>query len=140
MDKIGALIASCGFTEHQIDTATSGYCGTFAIALHRVLLRRGIPNQLVLFCLKREDGKIAWDKDGVPWWRHVAVKVGDRYYDIEGHQEPEWIIDNYCWAHVGGADVLPVSEEDLIPILRKTNESHSTSYLKDWMKNLDQVG
>ncbi len=135
-DPIEALITSAEFTEQEEDSATSGYCGTFAIALQRVLAAHGIQSQLAVFVLKNKDGSLRYDKDGVPFWRHVAVKSGDFYYDIQGKQLDEWIGENYCWGNPHGWGVEMTTEAKLVPILNATNDSHSLSYLGAWQKRL----
>jgi hypothetical protein len=140
-DPIDDLIGRAKFTENDRDSATSGYCGTFAIALHQMLNQTGVSNRLVLFCLLTKNGEIKIGSDGIPYWRHVVVQVGNTYYDVYGRQETQWIIDEYFWRYPFGGAPMPVSEKDLTHILDNTQVggSHSRGYFEEWLDKLEKA-
>lgn len=96
MEDIEAIIAAAAFTEWDCDTGISGGCAMFALALYRRIIH--LSPQLVLVGGYR-DGEIELARDGGYMWRHAAVKAQGGYYDIEGRQQPEWMIGNYLWSH-----------------------------------------
>jgi hypothetical protein len=100
-DPIDELIKNSKYTKDDEDIATTGLCGTFALALFRHLKSRGIAAKLVLF----------HDADDDPWnsWAHVGVNVGDRYYDIRGRIDPNKV--HYEFAT---GDVFVTDDEDKI--------------------------
>lgn len=137
-DLVDSIIDACDFTEDDLDSATSQYCGTFALALYGVLTRRHIKCGLALCIVNDETGKPKYDsKDGVPYWRHAAVKVNGEYYDICGKTNPEWMRENYCWKAQFGSTMVDVSPEELIDILNKTGQSHSLEYFEDWTSAME---
>jgi hypothetical protein len=102
LPRIAEIVRRAGLTEHDIDLATSGLCGTFALALYRHLTNQGIPARLAFVCLRRKDGS----PDYVPGhdgdirhirWRHALVESGGAYFDIEGRIELAHAFHNYCW-------------------------------------------
>ena len=95
---IDKLIDQACFTEQECDTATSGLCASFALALARTLADH--KPQLVLVRPTR-NGRVLTTGDGCKQWRHAAVLIDGRIYDIEGEQKIEWLAENYLWGVLG---------------------------------------
>lgn len=115
------------------------YCGTFALALHRVLERAGIRSQLVLVCAG-ENGEPRRDEDGGPYWRHAAVKIGDAYYDVHGKNAASDLYDNYLWGMTVGEPLMyVVTAEELKAVLLMTDGSYSERRFGDWGNRLGDV-
>lgn len=125
MDEIVAdVIERCGFNEVDLDIATSGLCGMFALALYRTLQRRGMPAELALLC-KTNAGSIIYNKDGVPWWRHAVVRVNGALFDVDGRVRLEDCIANYCWGWPGdgAGKLLPTTPVEFIKIMRACRDN-----------------
>lgn len=120
-DDIATLIDRAGFDDHDRDIGTAGFCAMFALALYRVEIRQ--QPTLVLVGAKR-DGEIVRDKSGDIWWSHAALKLNNRYYDIDGEQKPEWLIGNYGWAMPLGEDMeislIEMQPREFIDEIKKT--------------------
>ncbi len=116
------IIDSAQFTDHDRDIGTSGLCGMFALALYRAVI--SLNPTLILVCCER-NGEIMRAKDGGVVWRHAALKVEGQYYDIEGQQQPEWLLSNYVWgdARVVRGVLVEVSAEEFIREMRSTKNA-----------------
>ena len=124
--NIELLIETANFSDYDRDSGTGGFCAMFALALYRAVMDQN--PELVLVCGEK-NGQLLRNKKGEVYWRHAAAKVNGRYYDIEGEQQPEWMIDNYVWG-LSSSDyegVLAVfSPEEFI------HEIRSTPSARDW--------
>jgi len=139
-----ALFDQAALTEHDVDLATSGLCGTFALALYREVIRRGVPALLVFACLGKPDGT----PEFVPGhegdirqirWRHALVKVGNDFYDVEGRVEVAHVYENYCWNQVvAGGVSIPVTLRQFIDILRQTRSSYDGRNYVRWKRALSR--
>lgn len=111
--KIESLIKNTGFGANDIDDATCGFCGTFALALHRHLRKHGINTELVAFY-------------GHPWsddkqepedlWSHFALKHGGDFFDIRGKVQEDDIhreFDTHAYKIV--------TEPELVKMVRSAN-------------------
>lgn len=88
------LIDRARFNDHYLDNGTGGLCGTFALALYRATVN--LSPAFVLIGMER-DGKPLMAREGGYVWRHAAIKIGNRYFDIDGEQKLEWMFSNYLW-------------------------------------------
>lgn len=122
VDPIDAMIKRAGYSEDEIEDATCGLCGTFALALYRYLTKQGIASQLVFFS-EADDGQ---DVPPGYLWRHVAVKVGERYYDIRGRVSPMFVHGEFFTTQI-----VPVSEATVLTELRKINREDS-QFTQSW--------
>ena len=141
-DIIDALLERCRFSEDDIDLATSGLCATFALSLYRDLLKRGIETDLVLICLADKDGKPACgQKSGNIFWKHVAVRHNDNYYDIYGNEKLTDMISNYCWDNPRGSGGVPVQVtfKHLTKIMRDHKPAYDRQYRLNWKARLAGV-
>lgn len=109
IDQIDQLIKRGRFSPDEIEDATCGLCGTFALALHRYLRRKGIQSQLVVFTYTLDDP--------LDTWQHVAVEVGGRIYDIRGRVDPKYVNSDF-----GTAGYVAVDEAPLIKSMRSVNQ------------------
>jgi hypothetical protein len=133
---ISEILLASELDEHDQDIATSGLCGTFALAIKAVC-----PEvSLHLVCLTDRDGVIIQDKDGVPHWRHVVAKADGRLFDVDGEVEPKHVIDNYCWGNPRGGhgDFLEVSETRLLEIVRSDRRSFDETWFAKWVSVLER--
>lgn len=125
---IDAIIWGC-FSEHDRDLATSGLCGTFALAL-----KDALPDvELELVCLTDRDNNILKAEDSEPYWRHVVARHDGDLFDIEGMVFEEDVIANYCLGNSdghGGA-LLPVTSADLRSLLT-TDRSFDARHYQRW--------
>jgi hypothetical protein len=88
-DFVEALIERAAFDDEDRDLGTSGLCAQFALCLYDTVA----PNpscRLALVC----DNAV--HKRQYPW-RHAALAVGERLFDITGAIEARHAIENYCW-------------------------------------------
>lgn len=145
LNKISNIIEKTGFTSDDIDDATCGFCGTFALALHRYLRKKGIETQLAVFY-------------GEPWgnstepeelWSHFAIKYGDVFFDVRGRVEEKDIHDEFdTIAH------KIVTEAEVVKMVRDLNLdsrggpynfgpaqpfAHSGIKYRDWNNRLNSV-
>ena len=124
MDQVLSLIDRAGFDQDDIDIGTGGFCAMFALALYRATI--DLKPMLVLIVVTR-DGKPMRTPKGELFWRHAAVKIGGNYYDIEGQQQPEWMIENYVWGIPNcEGKVLEMSPEQFVAEIRTTRNA------RDW--------
>ena|SRR6185437_9727186 len=122
------------FDEDDRDSGTSGFCGTFALILHYVLKRYGVPSQLVFVCVPPPPNK----NTETYWWRHALVEVDGSYYDVDGKVEPEHVISNYCWGSINCEGFLkPVSENEFIKEIRSVKSACSLTQLMAWKQKLE---
>ncbi|MFA5490739.1 MAG: hypothetical protein WC284_16285 [Candidimonas sp.] len=74
--QIDKIIKDSKYSKNQIDAATCGYYGTFALSLYDWLKGYGIDAKLVVFY----DSEF----DTSDYWYHVAVKAYGAIFDIRG--------------------------------------------------------
>jgi hypothetical protein len=108
LPRIAKIIGGAGLTEHDIDLATSGLCGTFALAIFRHLTNQGIPARLIVVSLRRKAGSpdyVSGHHRNIRHirWRHAVVESGGAYFDIEGRIELAHAFHNYCWQGAAAA-------------------------------------
>lgn len=131
-DEINRLIKKCRFSASDRDRATTGFCGTFALALHRFLKKQNIESQLILVCPKSNDGDYPVGNELGVSWGHVCVRVGDQYYDINGRQTPKQMFDEFIWGFGGGEAgkgyLLEITEPQLILVLRDCQKDSKNAY------------
>lgn len=118
--NIEKLIRDCNFSEYERDSGTGGFCAMFALALFRATIHEN--PKLILACAEN-DGELLRNKKGELYWRHAAILVNGAYYDIDGRQEPEWIIENYLWG-ISAKDyegtLVELSANEFITEIKKT--------------------
>ncbi len=134
--EVLALIDRAGFTADEVESGTGGFCAMFALALYRATL--AMQPTLVLVCQAR-DGVMRKTRKGEMWWRHAAVEIDGRYYDIEGEQQPEWLINNYVW---GGGDegcIVPLTPEEFIKQVRTTPASRDWRFYTKCKQRFNQI-
>ena len=125
-DVAQQLISSGNFTRADIDDATCGFCGTFALALHRELQKRGIQSQLVVF------SEPEWESlPGLVMWRHALVRSGENYYDVRGK-----VSEDDVHGEFGTHEIKDVNEAQLLKMIYEIeqeqqetgNPKYSSSY------------
>jgi hypothetical protein len=125
------VIVAAGFDECDRDIATCGLCGTFALALKKV-----VPEvRLALLCWKTSEPV------DQPWWRHVVATYQDRLYDVDGEVELNDIIDNYCWDNPErlGGYLIEITEDKLLSLLQADAKSWDSEYHSLWSWKLAQA-
>ena len=102
-------------SDDEIDFFTSGMCHALAGELHR---RTGWPMVAVV------------NQDGA--WTHMGVRHPDgSFFDIEGRQRDEDVVDTYGWGIPGSRQwkVVEISEEDRD---RMTDRGRGKYEVLDW--------
>jgi hypothetical protein len=125
------IILASNFDDGDRDVATSGLCGTFALALKKV-----VPDvKLALLCWTTSEPAIK------PWWRHVVAIYKDRLYDVDGEVELRDIVDNYCWDNPErlGGHLLEIEEDSLRALLQSDLKSWDDEYFVLWANKLTDV-
>jgi hypothetical protein len=128
------VVERANFSEWDVDTATSGLCGTFALAM-----KSAFPSlRLALVCLADENGMAKIARDGQPYWRHVVVRDGERLFDIQGEALISDLVENYCWnnPHGKGGILVPIGEDDLLALVQCDGKSFDAGYLASWTEQL----
>lgn len=128
------VVERTAFSEWDVDAATTGLCGTFAIAM-----KSTFPGlHLALVCLADEHGKAKIARDGQPYWRHVVVRDGERLFDIQGEALLSDLVENYCWnnPHGKGGILVPIEEDDLLALIQGDGKSFDAGYLASWIEQL----
>jgi hypothetical protein len=133
---IGEVLEAAGLDEYDRDAATSGLCGTFALAL-----KAACPDGTFgLICMTDKTGSPVIAPDGIPFWRHVVVVDEDYLFDVDGEVLLADLIANYCWDNkIGGTGtLLPVSEDRLTAILKSDRKSFDDRWLAKWSEDLER--
>jgi hypothetical protein len=140
MVNVPQIIAEAKFTQTEIEEATEGFCGTFALALFRVLRREGVQVNLIAFLTAGLSAKLPYQKFGDIPWRHFAVEVGEHaFYDIRGRVSDKDVHEAY------DTDRIMVCDEE--SVVRWTRDydkafamqmAYSNRRLRDWKRRLDQ--
>jgi hypothetical protein len=131
---IGEVLEAAGLDEYDRDAATSGLCGTFALAF-----KAACPDvSFGLICMTDKTGSPVVASDGIPFWRHVVVVDQDRLFDVDGEVRLDDLIANYCWDNKSGGTgtLLPVSEDRLTEILKSDRKSFDDRWLAKWSEDL----
>lgn len=144
MDRVENIIKNSKFDWQDHDNGTTGFCGTFALALHRHLKKLDIPNQIVVFHNAGGDYSDQDFAEHEVYWSHFAIKVGDNYYDVKGKLDP-----NRAHAEFDTNQVRVVSEASVIKMVRDLDREHrkyharpgdpnaySGKMYRDWKKRL----
>lgn len=113
--KIATMIQKCNFGEIDIENGTCGFCGTFALALHRQLKKQGIETELVVFC---DEPKDASQPDQF-YWSHFAIRYRGQYFDIRGPLNPEDAHEEF-----GTTIIRAISEATAIRLMRDAELRH----------------
>lgn len=119
MTNVEDMIERAGFTDDERESGTTGFCAMFALALYRATIH--LNPTLVLVGVQR-DGKNVKARDGGLFWSHAAVEINGQYYDIEGRQQPEWMIDNYIWGYTRSnfeGCIIPLEPRPFVENIRK---------------------
>jgi hypothetical protein len=128
---LAEVLATAALGEYDQDAATSGLCGTFALAMKAVC-----PEvSLGLICLTDKTGAVLHGRDDIPYWRHVVAKLDDELFDVDGRVELAHVVENYCWGNPcgGHGDFLPVTEKRLREILLSDRKSYDEIWLSKWI-------
>jgi hypothetical protein len=133
------------FDESDRDSGTGGFCAMFALAAYRTFIKWN--PELVLIC-HTVDNELLVSKRGAVYWKHAAIKINGKYYDIEGFQEPKWLLDNYLWGLVRvdnkiiepdrGGIILPLAIGDFTKEIRKTKSAVDMSFYRYCVDKLAQ--
>lgn len=135
------IIINENFDADERDTATSGECGTFALALHRALSGAGIPSQLVLLVEVDDDGNAVLlpdMSDDQMSWRHCAVLCQGKFYDVEGLVQIEDLEANYPWGDEILSHVI-LDERDFVYQIACTHNDISDMCYRDWFPRLQSL-
>ena len=119
-DIVSQIIRRAGYTDVDVEDATCGLCGTFALALKRHLAKLGVDSQLYVFSVKDDAEEPGY------YWQHVVIRVNGRFYDIRGRIN---VRNTHREFHTD--ELIPVSEAKLLPWLRlvtRENENPAYSY------------
>lgn len=113
--------------DKEVEEGTCGYCGTFALALHRFLKRQGIPSTPIM-CVTNEY------EDGTTEWSHWLVEAQGAYWDILGRVDPnrESFKEFYEIVRFD-----PSTEEQLLKEIAHNPALYSESLLARWTKMLE---
>ncbi len=131
---LARLVDTAGFSEHDRDMATSGLCGTFALALKAVFE----DIRLALLCPRSSEGHPLRTTDGGLQWRHAVALHGKDIVDIDGRVQFQDIVANYCWGapSSAGGILVEVTETELTEILKSDRKSYDEGYLRRWSEML----
>ncbi len=120
------------FDENDRDIATSGLCGTFALVLCEYLNSIGVQASPAIVHV----GPVTEMKNIS--WRHVVVKVENKFFDVEGEVLENDVIENYCWGTLSSINgILSITIEDLKTVLKSTKNSYCSRYDKKWKEKLN---
>lgn len=114
-DIVSQIIRRAGYTDVDVEDATCGLCGTFALALKRHLAKLGIESQLYVFAISDDKEEPGY------FWQHVAINVNGRFYDIRGR-----INVRNTHREFNTDELIPVSEAKLLPWLRMVTKENET--------------
>ena len=143
-DPIERLIKRCRFTYGERHVATTGLCGTFALALYRHLKFYKYSPELYVYVETDYNGNYFWNDDGKALpnkepntylkWRHVVVKVNNNFYDITGkikNLQADIIdyIDDYGIA-------IRISESELFKELKEWRHNYSYGHFLNYSKRV----
>jgi len=130
--QIETLISFSNYTSYDMRIATTGLCGTFALALYRYLIANNIDAKLALF----------HHMHGEPWdsWRHVAVKVGDNYYDIRGRIDITKAHQYFFTSHIYSTNDEEKLFEDLKLLTKKCSTHWDSRRYNMYMRRCNQIG
>lgn len=124
MIDIDSLIKRSKYSDVEIDDATSGLCGMFALALSEFLNERGITASLVVFAdSERSVGFKGKYGQNTSMWSHVAVKVENSIFDIRGKVNPQDIHREF---HTD--IIIPISKRTLMLDIREIGGWHEFHY------------
>ena len=117
LDPVLYLIEKSKFTDEECAFGTHGLCAIFALALYRCI--QNFDPILVFVC--SEINSSPRDKlDNGLYWHHAAVRVKDSYYDIEGLQKSDWLINNYISPAINSKGIIvEVTLEEFLEEIRK---------------------
>lgn len=135
MHDVETMIRIAGFGANDEDLATSGLCGTFALALKTI-----VPHlELNLVCCSDASGGVLRCRDGDPAWRHVVSRDQTGIYDVGGRVALDDLVANYCWGnpHSAGGHLLTIEREALILLLHSDRKSFDAGYLRRWISMLE---
>lgn len=136
---LGQLIND-NFSAEEQDSATSGECGTFALALYRALKEQGIASQLVLVVESDDDGNAVFldSEPGQMSWRHCAVLVDEKFYDVDGLVEIDHLEANYPWGDEILTHIL-LEEADFVDQILCTQNDISKLYYEEWFPRFQDL-
>jgi hypothetical protein len=124
IDSIDEMIKNCSYSRDDVEDATCGLCGTFALSLYRFLKKRNINCEIVAFC--EEPGphnRYSRDKSTQWLWSHFAVEANGNIYDIRGKVNPEDVIKEF-----NTPLIIPHTEKELLDELRILNKQGHVHY------------
>nr|WP_250808600.1 hypothetical protein [Neorhizobium tomejilense] len=135
--NLSDMIEACAFDEYDVDIATSGLCGTFALALKSVFPQVG----LAVICDNDEQGKPDRASDGDLAWRHVVAVFEGELFDVEGMVQLEHLVDNYCWRnpHGTGGSLVLQSLAEIEELLQDGGKSYDAGRLEEWSATMKRA-
>lgn len=124
------------FTEEERDTATSGECGTWALVVYRALKAIGKTADLVLICEADDTGKPYEFHPGEIAWRHCALELDGKFYDVHGHVEIEDLKVNYVWGNGREAAHVVLDEAAFQYQISCSHDLASDYFYKIWSEKI----
>ncbi|PZQ94670.1 MAG: hypothetical protein DI533_21705 [Cereibacter sphaeroides] len=135
LHPIAALIERAAIDEHDRDIATSGLCGTFALALLQVLEASAIRAEPVVAFIGKPSSSWRHIK-----WRHALVSADGRLFDVDGEVEEAHVLENYCWGRATeacGFRRLPMKE--FRTLITETRNAFDRRWLAFWLETLSKA-
>jgi hypothetical protein len=125
LNPIELIINRANFSNWQIETATSGECMYFALALYRILQRRGIYCGLMGAYLSANN------------WAHIVVNQRRTYYDVRGRVTAKMIHREFDTTRMTW-----INEQDLLDDLYKMGDSRfrAERNIQRWINKLINTG
>ncbi|MFC5507775.1 hypothetical protein [Bosea massiliensis] len=129
---IARLIAHAAFDEHDLDIATSGLCGTFALALLDTLRERGIAAAGVVAYIGEPSTNVKRIE-----WRHALIETEGRLFDVEGEVERADVLENYCWGRTNKpCGFQSLDDVAFRALIVRTRNSYDRRWYADWAEAL----
>lgn len=136
MTDIAYAIAAADFSKEDVSDATTGLCGTFALAL-----KQAYPDlALKILCLDDKKGRPQMLL-GLPYWRHVVATDGHQMFDITGLITLKEMIEGYCWGNTKGKGgvLVDIEERELVVLLKAEDDAFNEHALDRWSERLREV-
>lgn len=129
---IARLIADAAFDEHDLDIATSGLCGTFALALLDTLRERGIAATGVVAYIGEPSTYVKRIE-----WRHALIEAEGRLFDVEGEVQRADVLENYCWGRTNKPCGFQLLDDVAFrALIMRTRNSYDRRWYADWTEAL----
>lgn len=131
--NVRQIIDAANFDDDDHHAGTKGKCGTFAITLYKM-----IPGGHLVLIVRDYRGEPEVLGHRGYAWHHVAVRYGDKYYDVLGEFEGHELIENYiCTA--GRGHVVEVGEGEFWSSVREVPGAYSEHWRKKFRRKLEKA-